>query len=61
MGEDKDVQAADAGRRDVLRKALFVAPVVLTLAVVPSFGSAGSGNDKEDKDKDKDKDKNKDK
>jgi hypothetical protein len=31
-------------RRDVLRKAAFVAPVVLTLAAVPSFASAGSGD-----------------
>jgi hypothetical protein len=30
-------------RREMLQKAVFVAPVVLTLAAVPSFASAGSG------------------
>jgi hypothetical protein len=31
-------------RRELLKKILYVAPVILTLAVAPSFASAGSGN-----------------
>jgi hypothetical protein len=42
-------------RREVMKKALYVTPFILTLPVVPAFAAAGSGN------KDKDKDKNKDK
>jgi hypothetical protein len=30
-------------RREVLRKSVFVAPVILTLTAVPSFASAASG------------------
>jgi len=33
---------ADTTRREVLKKAVFVAPVILTLSAVPSFASAGS-------------------
>jgi len=29
-------------RRDVLRKAAFVSPLILTLPVLPSFAKAGS-------------------
>jgi hypothetical protein len=29
-------------RRDVLRKAVFVSPLILTLPVLPSFAKAGS-------------------
>jgi hypothetical protein len=29
-------------RRDVLRKAVFVTPLILTLPVLPSFAKAGS-------------------
>ena len=36
-------------RREVLRKAAFVAPTILTLTAVPSFASAGSGKHKDDK------------
>ena len=36
-------------RREVLRKAVFIAPAVLTLTAIPSFASAGSGDDKEEK------------
>jgi hypothetical protein len=32
-------------RREVLKKAIFVAPVVLTLPALPSFASAGSQPD----------------
>ena len=34
---------ADTTRREILKKAVFVAPVILTLPAVPSFASAGSG------------------
>ena len=34
-------------RREVLRKGVFVAPAILTLAAVPSFASAGSGSGKQ--------------
>ena len=37
--------AAETTRREVLQKAAFVAPVVLSLAAVPSFASAGSGKE----------------
>jgi hypothetical protein len=37
-------------RRDVLRKAVFVSPLILTLPVLPSFAKAGSqsGHDSAD-------------
>lgn len=40
------------GRREVMKKAVYMTPFILTLPVVPDFAAAGSG----DKDKDKDKD-----
>ena len=43
---------SDSSRRDFVKKAMYVAPVVLTLAAAPEYAKAGS-----DKDKDKDKDK----
>jgi hypothetical protein len=51
---------ADVTRRQVLTKATYMAPAIVTLPVLLSFASAGSGNpgDK-DKNKDKSKDKNK--
>jgi hypothetical protein len=36
---------AETTRREVLVKALYVTPVILTLTAVPSFASAGSGVD----------------
>jgi len=33
---------ADTTRREILKKTVFVTPVILTLPVVPSFASAGS-------------------
>ena len=33
-------------RRETLEKAKYVAPLILTLAVLPSFASAGSGGHK---------------
>ena len=46
-------------RREVVRKAVYMAPIIVTLPAVLSFASAGSGNDYDHKDKDKDKDKDK--
>jgi hypothetical protein len=47
---ENPLQFSDATRRDVLRKAVFIAPVVLTLPVIPSFAKAGSnvGDDQGD-------------
>ena len=59
-----DLKGQETTRREVLRKSVFVAPAILTLAAVPSFASAGSGNydDKDKKPKDeKDKKPKKDK
>ena len=47
MAEEQ--KAAETTRREVLQKAAFVAPVVLSLAAVPSFASVGSGNEEKDK------------
>jgi hypothetical protein len=41
---------ADTTRRDVLRKAVFIAPVILTLPVIPSFAKAGSDGGDDDHD-----------
>jgi hypothetical protein len=30
-------------RREVIRKAVYVAPAILTLVAIPAFASAGSG------------------
>jgi hypothetical protein len=35
-------------RRDVLKKAAYVTPVVLTFLAAPSFASGGSGRDERD-------------
>jgi hypothetical protein len=32
-------------RREILKKAAYMTPAILTLAAVPSFVSAGSGKD----------------
>jgi hypothetical protein len=41
MAEQKRLSGAT--RREVVKKAVYVAPVVLTLAVSPSFAGRGSG------------------
>jgi hypothetical protein len=43
----EEFTADETSRREVLKRGLFVAPAILTLAAVPSFASAGSGNDPE--------------
>ena len=42
MAMENPLEFPDSTRRDVLRKAVFVAPVILTLPVIPSFAKAGS-------------------
>ena len=32
-------------RREVIRKAMYVAPAILTLVAIPTFASAGSGSE----------------
>jgi len=39
---ENPLEFADTTRRDVLRKTVFIAPVILTLPVIPSFAKAGS-------------------
>ena len=49
-------------RREIIKKAVYVAPAILTLTASPAFAQNGPGRpDKLDKDKDKDKDKGYDK
>ena len=47
---ENPLEFPDTTRRDVLRKTVFIAPVVLTLPVIPSFAKAGSneGHDQDD-------------
>jgi hypothetical protein len=40
----KPARMATTTRRDALKAAAYVAPVILTWPVVPSFASAGSAN-----------------
>lgn len=54
MGE---FEAERATRREVLRRAVFVAPAILSLAAAPSFASAGSGWDEKAQEKQEKKDK----
>jgi hypothetical protein len=40
---DKEgTSSAKAGRRDFIKKAAYVAPAILTLAVAPAYAKAGS-------------------
>jgi len=40
--EMADKTSVAKGRREVLRKAAYLAPLIVTLPVLPSFASAGS-------------------
>jgi len=54
MGDETmsdDLKGQATTRREILQKSVFIAPVILTLAAVPSFASAGSGKEKEPKEK----------
>ena len=46
--KDTPILETQASRRDVLKTAVYVTPVILTLAAVPAFAAKGSGW-KEDK------------
>ena len=37
-------------RRDAIKKAAYITPVILTVLAAPSFASAGSGNYRDKKD-----------
>jgi hypothetical protein len=39
---------SDSSRRDFVKKAVYVTPVVLTLAAAPEFAKAGSVKDPKD-------------
>jgi len=45
---ENPLEFPDTTRRDVLRKAVFIAPVIITLPVIPSFAKAGSDGADED-------------
>jgi hypothetical protein len=42
--EEKTMADADVTRREVLTKAAYMAPAIVTLPVLLSFASAGSGH-----------------
>lgn len=44
-----------SGRREVMKKALYVTPFILTLPAVPDFAAAGSGGKEAEKPKPKPK------
>ena len=50
MAMENSLEFPDTTRRDVLRKAVFVTPVILSLPVVPSFARAGSNVEHEEQD-----------
>ena len=54
---DPDRSSTTQSRREILRKAAYVAPTILTLAASPAFAQRGSHAPVRDKDKDKYKDK----
>jgi hypothetical protein len=58
--EETVMANSDVTRREVLAKAAYMTPAIVTLPVLLSFASAGSGRPG-DKDKNKDKNKDKDK
>jgi len=39
---EERTSSAKAGRRDFIKKAAYVAPAILTLAVAPAYAKAGS-------------------
>lgn len=45
------VSVTQTSRREVLKKAAYITPVILTLAATPSFSSKGSKDPKEKKQK----------
>jgi hypothetical protein len=45
----------DDTRREIIKKAVYVAPVILTLTASPAFAANGSGKPKDKEDKPKEK------
>ena len=43
----------ELSRRQFVKKAAYITPAILSLAVVPSYAKAGSDKDKEKKDKER--------
>jgi len=43
MEKSNKHQNVDHNRRDFVKKAAYTAPVIVTMAALPSFASAGSG------------------
>jgi hypothetical protein len=51
-----DTPSAERGtRREIVKKAVYVAPAILSLTASPAFAQRGSGAPDKDKDKDKPK------
>jgi hypothetical protein len=46
-------------RRDAIKRAAYITPVILTVVTAPSFASAGSGNVRDKKDNKENRDKHK--
>ncbi len=42
--ESPAILATQTSRRELLKKAAYTAPAVLTLAAIPAFAAKGSGN-----------------
>jgi hypothetical protein len=42
MDDERRTSRTQAGRREFIKKTAYVAPAVLTLAVVPTYAKAGS-------------------
>ena len=51
MGEEGTSSAKKAGRRDFIKKAAYVAPAILTLAVAPAYAKGGSEKPEKPKEK----------
>jgi hypothetical protein len=47
--EDQGMFEKQTTRREVMKKAAYVAPAILTLAALPSFAAKGSGEEKKPK------------
>lgn len=49
----------EPSRRQFVKKAAYITPAILSLAVAPAYAKNGSEKNNEDKEKDKDKNKDK--
>jgi hypothetical protein len=48
LSKEKTIEVEGTTRRDLLRSAVYVTPVILTLAATPSFAKKGTGKGKRD-------------